>query len=158
MMLRSLSLARGDVVLAVFPFADLSSTKRRPAIIIGVDAALGDFTLAFITSRQAASVGADEVAILPLHPEFLATGLSVPSKIRAGKLVTLAPRMLTRRLGSLGPLLTTDFDRALLTALSISIDRFQEEGRHTERERLIALYRAGGSAALSADLNLPASL
>lgn len=158
MMLRSSSLARGDIVLAVFPFADLSSTKLRPAVILGIDTTLGDFTLAFITSRQAASAGADEVAVLPAHSEFLATGLSVPSKIRAGKLVTLAPSMLIRRLGRLGTLLTVILDQALLTALAISIARFQDEGRHAERERLIVLYRAGGSAALSADLNLPASL
>lgn len=49
-MLLPSSLIRGDVVLAAFPFTDLSSTKRRPAVIVGVDTALGDFTLAFITS------------------------------------------------------------------------------------------------------------
>lgn len=157
-MLLSPPLTRGDVVLAAFPFADLSSTKRRPSVIIAVDTVRGDFTLAFITSQQPASAGADETAILPSHPEFPATGLSVPSKIRAGKLVTLAPRLLTRRLGRLGPLLTDALDLALLAAFSISTARYQEEGRRTERERLTALHLAGGSAALLADLNLSASV
>ena len=156
-MLLSPPLTRGDVVLAAFPFADLSSTKRRPAVIIAVDTARGDLTLAFITSQQAASAGGDEVALLPSHAEFSATGLTVPSKIRAGKLVTLAPRLLTRRLGRLGPLLTEALDQALLAALSINTARYQEEGRRAERERLAALHLAGGSASLLADLNLPAS-
>ena len=39
-------LARGDIVLAAFPFSDLSSTKRRPAVIVGANVALGEFTLA----------------------------------------------------------------------------------------------------------------
>ena len=157
-MLLSPPLTRGDIVLAAFPFADLSSTKRRPAVIIAVDTVRGDFTLAFITSQQAASAGADEVTILPSHAEFPATGLTVSSKIRAGKLVTLAPRLLTRRLGRLGPLLTEALGQALLAALSISTVRYQEEGRRTERERMAALHLAEGSAALLADLNLPASV
>ena len=151
-------LSRGDIVLAAFPFADLSSTKRRPAVIIAVDTMHGDFTLAFITSQQAASVGTDEVSVLPSHAEFSATGLTVPSKIRAGKLVTLAPRLLTRRLGKLGPLLTVALEQALLTTLSINTTPYREEGRRTERERLAALHLAGGSAALFADLNLSASV
>lgn len=157
-MLRSSPLARGDIVLAAFPFADLSSAKRRPTVIVGIDATLGDFTLAFITSQQVTSAGADEVAISPTHPEFLATGLTVPSKIRAGKLVTLAPRLLTRRLGRLGRLLTADLDQALLIALSVDTARFREEGRDSERERLITLYLADGPTALFVELNLPASL
>ncbi len=156
-MLLSPPLTRGDIVLAAFPFADLSSTKRRPAVIIALDMARGDFTLAFITSQQPASAGGDEVTILPSHTEFPATGLTAPSRIRAGKLVTLAPRLLTRRLGRLGPSLTAALDQALLAALSINTARSQEEGRRAERERLTALHRAGGSAALLADLNLPAS-
>lgn len=157
-MLLSSSLRRGDIVLAAFPFADLSSTKRRPAVIIAVDTMRGDFTLAFITSQQAASTGTDEMAILLSHSEFSATGLTVPSKIRAGKLVTLAPLLLTRRLGRLGPLLTVTLDQALLTALSIDTTPYREEGRHVERGRLAALHLARGSAALLADLNLPASV
>ena len=151
------SLIRGDVVLAAFPFSDLSSTKRRPAVVVAVDTTLGDLTLAFITSQHAASAGADEAAILPSHPEFPATGLTVPSKIRVGKLVTLAPGLLTRRLGRLGPLLTAVLDQALLKALTIDTAHSQEEGRRMERARLTALHSAGGSAALLADLNLSES-
>ncbi len=113
-------LARGDIVLAAFPFADLSSTKRRPAVVIRTNFALGEFTLAFVTSQHVAFALADEVLLLPSHPEFPLTGLSVPSKIHAGKLATLTPSLLTRRLGRLGPLLTAEFNTALLAALGLS--------------------------------------
>lgn len=113
-------LARGDIVLAAFPFSDLSLTKRRPAVVINTDFALSEFTLAFVTSQRIGLALSDEVLLLPSHPEFLLTGLSVPSKIRASKLVTLASSLLTRRLGRLGPLLTAEFDGALLAALGLS--------------------------------------
>lgn len=113
-------LARGDIVLAAFPFSDLSSTKRRPAVIVSANFALGEFTLAFVTSRHVGSALPDEVLLLPSHPEFSLTGLLVPSKIRAGKLVTLSPSLLTRRLGRLGPLLTAELNAALLAALGLS--------------------------------------
>lgn len=113
-------LARGDIVLAMFPFSTLVSSKRRPAVIVAKDILFGDFTLAFITSQQTGSVGTDEVGLLLSHPEFAVTGLTVPSKIRPIKMVTLAPSLLTRRLGRLGPLLTADLNRALIEALSIS--------------------------------------
>ena len=114
-----------------------------------------DFTLAFISSQQIGSIGVGEVALLPTHPEFSLTGLSVPSKIRAAKLVTLSRALLRRWLGQLGPLLVADLDRALIAALSINTAPIREEGRRDERGRLTALHR-GGTAALLADLGLPA--
>ena len=66
----SRSLSRGDIVLVMFPFSALISGKRRPAVLVAEDPSSGDFTLAFITSRQAVPVTAGEVALLPTHPEF----------------------------------------------------------------------------------------
>ena len=148
------SIARGDVVLVQFPFTDLSATKRRPAVVLWADSAQADFTLAFITSRHVGPSGVGEVALLPAHPEFSLTGLSVPSKIRATKLVTLSRALLRRRLGRLGSRLTADLDRALVAALNINTVPYQEEGRRSERTRLVALHGADGRAALFADLGL----
>jgi|GEM_PF-365567 len=157
-------LARGDVVLALFPFADLSATKRRPAVIVGAGLSHSEFTLAFVTSQHTGFSSPDEVLLLPTHPEFPLTGLSVASKLRAGKLVTLAPHLLTRRLGRLGLSLTADLDRALVDALSIDLLPVQTESRQQERDRLAAVHGGGGDKALFADLGLllrssgPASL
>ncbi|MDQ2800583.1 MAG: type II toxin-antitoxin system PemK/MazF family toxin [Armatimonadota bacterium] len=153
-MLAPASLVRSDIVLAAFPFADLSSTKRRPAVIVGVNPSYGEFTLAFVTSQNTAFASPDEVLILPTHPEFSMTGLSVASKVRAGKLVTLTPHLLTRRLGQLGPLLTAGLDRVLIAALHIDLLPFQAESRVREREQLAAVYGSGGLPALFAALSL----
>ena len=144
-------------MLVPFPFTDLSSTKRRPAVILWADPAQQDFTLAFVSSQHVTSMGAGEVALLPTHPEFSLTGLSAPSKIRATKLVTLSTGLLTRYLGRLGPLITADLDRALADALGINTVPYREEGRQNERTRLTALHAAGGPDAILADLGLPTS-
>jgi len=148
-------LARGDIVLVAFPFTDLSTTKRRPALVLWADPAQTDFTLAFISSQHLGQPGIGETAILPTHPEFSLTGLSTPSKIRVTKLVTLARGLFTRWLGRIGPLLTADVDRALVSGLGINIASHREDGGREERARLVALHRAGGIIALLADLGLP---
>lgn len=63
-------LTRGDVVLAAFPYSDLSATKRRPAVIVGSDPVQGDFTLVFISSQQVNNITFGEMALLPAHLEF----------------------------------------------------------------------------------------
>lgn len=147
-------IAHGDVILALFPFSDLSTTKRRPAVVLWADPGQTDFTLAFISSQQIGHIGIGETVVLPTHPEFSLTGLSVPSKIRATKLVTLSRAFLKRWIGRLGPLLTADLDRALVAALDINTVPYREEGRSGERARLAALYQAGGPTALLADLGV----
>jgi|SRR5579862_2755256 len=57
---------RGDIVLVSFPFTDLSSSKRRPALVVSPDAfnrAMQDVVLAAITSQ-----GADEASALTIEP------------------------------------------------------------------------------------------
>jgi len=42
---------KGDVVVLPFPFSDLSSSKRRPALVVAI-ASPDDIILAQITSRN----------------------------------------------------------------------------------------------------------
>jgi mRNA interferase MazF len=149
-------IGRGDIVLVSFPFTDLSTTKRRPAVVLWADPGRADFVLAFVSSRDIRHSGVGEVPVLPNHPEFSLTGLSSASKIRTTKLVTLSAALLRRWLGRLGPLLIADLDRALVAALGINTVPYREAGRHDERARLAALHLAGGTSALLADLGLPA--
>jgi mRNA interferase MazF len=148
---------RGDFVLVTFPFTDLSTTKLRPAVVLRAEPRRVDFVLAFISSREVTHLEIGDVALLPTHPEFALTGLAAPSKVRAGKLVTLSAALLRRWLGRLGPLLTSELDRALVAALEINTVPFREEGRNDERSRLGRLHRAGGGAAVLSDLGLSAS-
>lgn len=150
-------LTRGDIVLVPFPYTDMRSSKRRPAVILWVSPSQSDFTCAFISSQQMSNIGADEVAVLTTHPEFRLTGLGVSSKIRTVKLVTLSRSLVRRWLGRLGPLLTADLDNALVAGLSINTVPYREQGRQQERARLVALHGAGSTNAVLSDLGLPIS-
>ena len=147
-------LARADVVLVPFSFTDLSSTKRRPAIVVAVDRVHSDLVLAFVSSQQIGRGELGDVSLLPGHPEFSLTGLTVPSKVRTGKLVTLSMTMVRRWLGRLGPLLIGELDRALVLTLEINTVMYREEGRRTERARLVTLHGAGGPGAVLSDLGV----
>ena len=48
--------ARGDLVVVTFPFSDLSGSKLRPALVVGV-AGRGDFILCQLTSKNYNSDG-----------------------------------------------------------------------------------------------------
>jgi len=63
-------IARGDVVLVPFPFSDLSSAKRRPAVVLWAHPAREDFLLAFISSQRLRADEVGDVRLLPTHPEF----------------------------------------------------------------------------------------
>jgi len=149
-------LIRGDIVLVAFPFTDLSTTKRRPAVVLWAEPSQVDFTLAFISSQLSSGRSSGDAVIRSTHPEFGLTGLVVDSRVRASKLATLSRGLITRCLGRLGPLLSADLDRALIAALGINTVPFREEGRRDECQRLITIHASSGIKGLAAELGLAA--
>jgi mRNA interferase MazF len=114
------SLKRGWIVLAVYPFTDLTTTTRRPALVVSASSRPGDdCILAFITSRTAV-VEATDLLLDPAHPDFAASGLRVASLVRCGKLMTLNHTLLTGRLGVVSPRLMTQVNTRLKRALELS--------------------------------------
>ena len=92
---------RGDVVVVLYPFTDGSRTVTRPALVVSTttyNQELGDLVLAMITSRIARAFVGDHVLL-----DWQAAGLSVASKVRTGKLNTIASSEVQRRLGHLSP-------------------------------------------------------
>lgn len=86
--------AFGSIILARFPFTDLSGDKRRPALVVSRDNhRRTDLVVCFITSVPRA--GPDMAPIAPT----LGTGLKVPSVVRFDKLATLGPAVIMGRLG-----------------------------------------------------------
>lgn len=61
----------------------------------------------------------------------------------------------SRDVGRVGPLLTADLDRVLVSALGLNILPYREEGRVEECARLAALHRSGGAPAVISALGLP---
>ena len=86
------------------PFADLTGSKVRPALIVSAEPRQPELILAFITSvlTNRSPRGA-EVELLQSDPEFRGSGLKADSLIRHGKLVTVTTGVISRRLGKAGP-------------------------------------------------------
>jgi mRNA interferase MazF len=88
----------GDIVLARFPFTDLSGGKLRPALIVSRDNSGPDLILAFITSKTQV-VNAN---VLQLSPSK-ANGLKTDSVVRFDKLATLEASIVVGKLGVAEP-------------------------------------------------------
>lgn len=90
----------GDVVLVPFPFADLTTHKQRPALVLACVASGGLPELAIvamITSRTEA----DEVPGDCRVDRWAAAGLARESKVRLAKVVTVEATLVRRKLGML---------------------------------------------------------
>lgn len=86
--------AFGSIVLARFPFTDLSGEKRRPALVVSRDNdRRPDLVVCFITSVPRS--GPD---VAPLAATA-GTGLKVLSMVRFDKLATLDRSVITGKLG-----------------------------------------------------------
>jgi len=119
----SIVLARGDIVVAAFPYTDLSGQKRRPALILNENTAHGDVILAFISTQVPPQLPPTSVLLANTDPDFQQTGLKTDSVIRLDKLATIERRLITRRLGKLSQSKLFAVDKALLAALQISLSQ-----------------------------------
>jgi len=91
---------QGEVVLVWCPFTDLTSSKRRPALVLSPDSfnATGeDLVLAAVTSHIS-----DDPNATRLWPgDFAVGGLPKPSMVKATKLFTIHSSLIVKRIGAL---------------------------------------------------------
>ncbi len=110
------ALSFGDIILVPFPFTDLTSTKKRPAVVIST-AAYGnsrpDVVVMAVTSQLRPSTAVGEVWL----SEWQQAGLLKPSALKP-VIATLEQRLILRKLGTLVP---KDVD-ALKSALRQIVD------------------------------------
>ncbi len=90
---------RGDIVLVPFPFTDLTSSKRRPALVVSPDSfnqAMQDVVLAAITSQ-----GVEDGA-LTIEPSDCIDGI-LPKKsiVKPAKLFTMHTTLVVKKLCTL---------------------------------------------------------
>lgn len=90
------ALSIGQVVLARFPFSDLSSQKLRPCLIIGL-AEFNDVLLCQIMSRPYGS----KRAIAFSKTDMISGSIIIKSFIRPDKIATLDQKMIVETLGTL---------------------------------------------------------
>jgi len=84
---------KGDVV--VFPFSDLTSSKRRPALVVAISSA-DDVILAQITSSNFSDSYAVELA----DKDFSNGGINVASYVRPNKLFTADTNIIAYKAGN----------------------------------------------------------
>lgn len=108
---------KGKIVLVPFPFTDLTSTKRRPCIIL-YDRPL-DVLVAFISSIIPDKIESNAVVIFPDHPEFNKTGLKKASIIYVDKLATLSKNLILGELGEVGNKLRKKINSAIRKTIKL---------------------------------------
>jgi len=90
-----------DVVVVPFPYSDRLAEKRRPALVVSVEALeaeLGRIWVTMITSAVDQALLGDS-----LISDLAAAGLPAPSLVRASKIATLDADRIIRRVGRLSP-------------------------------------------------------
>jgi len=94
--------SQGDIVLVPVPFTDLTSTRRRPVIVISNDAyqsAMQDFVCVALTSNLAPSPYSFDITSADL-----ASGtLNRTSRVRVDKVYTLSQQIIAARFGAVSP-------------------------------------------------------
>ncbi len=91
-------LVAGDVVVVPFPFSDLTSAKRRPALVVATLA--GDDVILYQITSQATS---DSYAIPLTASDFASGQLRQDSHIRPSRLFTADSHLVLYRIGTLTP-------------------------------------------------------
>jgi|SRR5579863_2095984 len=87
---------RGDIVLVSFPFTDLGSSKRRPALVVSPDSfndATRDLVLAAITSQIA-----DDTPLTIVDADCIDGKLPKPSAVKPTKLFTIHSTLVLKKL------------------------------------------------------------
>jgi mRNA interferase MazF len=103
---------KGDIVLTLFPFTDLSGSKRRPALVLY--AGKEDIILSFITSNIE-HINEFDLVIYP--NQF--NKLKVASAIRVSKIATLHKSLIIGKVGDLQNDIQNQIDVLLQRLLKI---------------------------------------
>jgi mRNA interferase MazF len=88
---------KGKIVVIPFPFTDLISSKRRPALVL--HEYKDDVIVAYISSRVPERLSPAEVLVSCVSASFKGTGLLTDSVIMLNKPATVEKRLIIRVLG-----------------------------------------------------------
>ena len=105
-------MAKGDIVLIIFPFTDLSGSKLRPAVVLADTNQ--DLTVCFVTTQ----LGWQEPTDVLLLPDP-GNGLRKQSLIRTSKIATLDRLLAKGLLGVLAQTKLTELNNKLKALLQL---------------------------------------
>ena len=112
---------RGDVVIIDFRPTN-PSAKVRPAVVIQNDrdnARMSNTIVAQITSNTGRSQQDTQLLIDQTHPDWVASGLRLPSVVNASNLATVLQTQITHVIGHLSAATTAEIDKCLKAALGL---------------------------------------
>jgi mRNA interferase MazF len=104
---------KGKIVVVPFPFTDLSSYKRRPALIL--HETKYDIVVAYISSVVPSVTSPEDVIVSQNKPSFVGTGLVSDSVIMLDKLATVEKSLIIRILGEVDNDLKAEINPKLAT-------------------------------------------
>jgi len=111
------------IVLTKFPFTDLSSSKRRPAVIISkVKDEEPDVIVSFISSVIPENPKETDYILETTHKDFNQTGLKKTSVFKMDKLATLEKSIFAGELGSVSDNIYEELEIRLKKALDLQTD------------------------------------
>jgi len=90
---------KGKIVLLPFPFTNLASTKRRPALVLLERP--NDVVVAFISSIIPNPIEIHHIFIDKDHKSFSMTGLKISSIIYLDKIATIDKKLIIGELGQI---------------------------------------------------------
>lgn len=104
---------KGDIVVIPFPFSDLSSNKRRPALVLS-DLTGNDVILCQITSKDIC----DQYAIPLTIADFVEGSLNQVSNIRPNRLFTADESIILYKAGKVNKTKYTETVKSLTLIIS----------------------------------------
>jgi len=106
-------LETGTLAVIPFPFSDLTTTKRRPVLLLTAPDGYGDFIAMAVTSQPG---HADHIVILPV--DIVSGTLPKASFIRTDKVVSLNQSLVVKEVGKLSDSLRLQAVRRLCARLA----------------------------------------
>lgn len=104
----------GDIVVVRFPFSDLTSIKKRPALVLGISNN-SDYILCQITSKPYASTFAVQIN----DNSYQEGSLPIVSYIRPDKIFTADQSVISKKVASLNPSTLNKVKKILAKVLAI---------------------------------------
>ena len=118
-----MKVARGDVVLADFPYSDRTGSKVRPCLVVQCDTnnqRLDDTILVTITSRkQRVAVEPTQLLIEANSPRGRQTGLLFDSADQCENIVTVDQQFIIRKIGRIPDPMLALIDECLKASLAL---------------------------------------
>ncbi len=102
---------KGKIVLIPFPFTDLSTSKRRPALVILERQ--NDVVVVFISSKLPQTPKTWHIVIKKREKDFQTTGLKVSSAIYLDKIATISKNLIVGELGYISKRLKQIFNKKI---------------------------------------------